>query len=283
MSNKRRDWRRPERAADHSGHEAAGGARRSWHDLKVPWRAVIVSAIIAAVVGAGLGWRLVPQPAVAEARVAVGDRSIAAVMVPGYTDATVSLAESFARYITLDSVKSSVPPSVTQVEATAIPTTPVIRIQVTAATTADAIKGANAAAKALVDQVSASDPTSAQITSLKAQYTEAMQKQYQLQARANTLSRASGADPTNDALVVEARNAQVQAAVAKSEADGLAAAYSNAIETSVGGHPVLTVVSQAAEVTDTKRPIMLGALAGLGLALVAWAAVLTLLQARRTR
>lgn len=120
-------------------------------------RRTLILALVSILAATLLGALIVPmisRPSVtAETRLVVGDQTLGAQTVPGYALATTTLAETYARFITMGTVKKSESRTLSDVQATVIPNNPVIRVPATAGNQKDAFSGAAAAAQALIKSV----------------------------------------------------------------------------------------------------------------------------------
>ncbi len=182
--------------------------------LRQRWRLAVLVAgaglLIGVAVGASRG-----ASYTAEARVGVGTGSLAATSVAGYSLGAEEIAADYARSVTTDSSKDTLSTAlgssvtgISAVNASPIPSSAIIRVDVTASSSALALRAAADVTTAFVSSINAAvDGTSA--SSVLKQYVDIEQQLLPLQntqtAQRNALSRAQ-ADGT-DAAVAAAENA----------------------------------------------------------------------------
>lgn len=210
--------------------------------------------VLGSLLGALVAVMILGGRVTAEARLVVGDQTIAAQSVPGYALATQQLAGTYARLVMGDAVTSQVPEDA-EVSASPVPESAVVRVQAEADDADTAVAAANAAAQALVTSVqgvTGPETDEAQVTA----WQEARARLREAQSAAAAQTSAAGAARAQD--IVALRELEVEA---------LAQAYREAVRASASGSASLAV-TQAAAVTTTSTPRagVLGAFAGAALA-----------------
>ncbi|MDO5699041.1 MAG: hypothetical protein Q4G51_13815 [Dermatophilus congolensis] len=216
------------------------------------WILAAVLVILGAVAGAGAGAALLGDKVVAESRLVVGDQTIRAQSVPGYSLATQQLAVTYSRLIGSDAVGAEVPEGVA-VDASPIPDSAIVRVRAEATDEGAAIAAADAAAQALV---AAADEARARNTS------DSIAEGY-LEARAD-LDRARA---TQTRAETPANAYQVE--LAQTRVDALQQAYRERVVATANNATALAV-TQKGEIVSSSLP-RAGALGGLvGAAAVAF-------------
>lgn len=208
-----------------------------------------VVILLTTVLGAALAALFVPTTYTYEARVVVGTRELAAQQVPGYTNATISLAETYARYVTEDPTTDS---SQAIVSATMIPETPVIRIQATAPSAEEAESVAQQTTDDLLTEVN--DPSVANHVSLGADIAELTSELADLGVQLEALDDDAGE---------EAVRLETAIRLAELRLDALSTSYRDAYSVELAPTTQLTLVQPAQAVTETvPQPVLVGGVAG---------------------
>lgn len=228
-----------------------------------------ILVLVLAVVGAAIGAIFGPRDVAYEARVVVGSRDLSAQQVPFYSTATVSLAETYARYVTEED-GVDLPFDVT-VTASVIADTPVVRIQATAPVEDNAKRAAQQVAENLVTEVN--EGSTSRTTGLADAIADLSRRLSELNIQADALEAAGDTD--------ELVRVQTDIRLAELELDALSTAYREALTTEVNPATQLSIIQSAYRVTETApRPVLVGALAG---ALVGGLATLGLFTLRARR
>lgn len=240
----------------------------------------VISTLAAALLGALVFPSLLPAGVTAETRLVVGNQTLGAQRVPGYAEATVTLAETYARFITLGTIKKSQSPTVRDLQATVIPGNPVIRIQATADNPRDASAAVSAAGQALmtsVDKVSGSS-----VEQTRATYLAKRTASDDARARADELAALvrQSANPGKK-LLADQEEAVRTAALARIESDAWVTIVQNELVDGTVQSAGLTVIMDPLVAPASKKPILLGLLLGGGLAVLGWGAASVIGQARR--
>jgi hypothetical protein len=241
-------------------------------------------------IAAGSAWALLStRQYTAEARVAVGERSLSALQVPGYVNATQALAANYARYVEDDATTRAAiaddPDAIIDVTATPIPESNVVRLQVTATAEGAAVDGATRLSGLLVKAVedSAPDLDAAQAAFQTAynDFRSARDDAAAASATADSLrsdGRASAADV--QAAQDSAASLATQAATLDLRQQALGQTYRDLFSQSSSAPrlvPVLTPTSaEGNAATLLQRGVLLGALGGAVIC-----AILVLLARRR--
>lgn len=225
--------------------------------------------VLGGALGALLFSQVFPSQDRAEVRLVVGNQSLGAQAVPGYTDATVRLAETYARLVTDEDLTDD-----NTVRATVIPGNPVIRLQTTAPTESAALANAQAQADALIERVQ--------------------------QVASGNVAQARRAYLRNQAAVVAAQERVTQAAdggelpgrqlarlraeleLSQIEADASAEVLQRRLAANADGSTSVSVVDTPEAVSSTARQWLSGAVAGVGLAAVLLVATALLRSRRRS-
>jgi hypothetical protein len=247
-------------------------------------RRTLILAVVSILAATLLGALIVPmisRPSVsAETRLAVGDQTLGAQTVPGYAQATTTLAETYARFITMGTVKKSESRTLSDVQATVIPNNPVIRVQATAGNQKDALSGAAAAAQALIqsgNQVSGGTiDTSRKI--LVSKLTASAEADAVTARLKNKIAETT---TPSDKLNSEYQAAITASTLARIEADAYTAIVQNQLEAGKSQGTGLTVIMQPQVLSTNKKPLLLGALLGGAFAVLGWGGGSIIRQARR--
>ncbi|WP_432511350.1 hypothetical protein [Kineococcus sp. SYSU DK001] len=247
------------------------------------WWIAAALVVLGGAGGAGLA-TLTPTTYTGEARVAVGSESLDARLVAGYSQASTQLAADVARYVNdaqaraaLEPVMGAAADDVSQIAASPIPTSSVVRIEVRAGTPQAAADAAQAVAQQLSDQVNAVSGETSE--SLLTQYTDlsnrvAAAQEAEEVARGN-LASLIGAE-ADQAEIDAARGAVEQAtanvAVLEVQQQALGTRYRNSV-TNTPAAAGLRVVREGelvgSDASSTMQKFGLaGAVLGLLLALV---------------
>ncbi len=217
------------------------------------WILIAACVSVPAAAGALLALIFFPASPTAEARLIVGTQELSAQQVPFYTNSTVSLAETYARYITdggIEGVDTGI-----ELRATAVPETPLLRIEATADSAEAAMNGAQEAAEQLIERVNASAQRD-QTDELQTQYLQASGNVAELKARVETLSTEGSTEESAVQLNSDLRLAELRV-------EALGEAYRQAYTTDVAPATDLRQVQEARTVTQTlPQPLLFGVLAG---------------------
>lgn len=215
-------------------------------------RITLISAaliIVLAGVGAALAAVLLPPRVAYETRLVVGTSELSAQQVPYYSTATVSLAETYARYITeVDGAGHAA-----ELSASVIAETPVLRIEAVAPRAEDAKAAAEQAAANLMTKVN--EGRSADFARLSDAVAQA----------SNDLAELQGAEARLPENASASERARVAADIRLAELRLTAASdvYRNAQVADLNPTLQLSVIQEAFPVTETlPRPLLVGALAG---------------------
>jgi len=240
----------------------------------------IVSTLAAALIGALVFPALMPAGVTAETRLVVGNQTLGAQRVPGYAEATVTLAETYARFITMGTVKKAAAPTLSDLQATVIPGNPVIRVQATAANARDASAGVAAAAQALIKSVNQVAGTSVDQT--REIYLAKRTASDQAQAKVDFYRALVTNSTKPSATLLAAQEAAVRtAALARIESDAYVTIVQNELVDGTIQSAGLTVIMDPLVSAPSKKPMLLGLLLGGGLAVLGWGAASVIGQARR--
>jgi hypothetical protein len=258
---------------------------------QTPLRALAARWWIAAllvVIGVGVGVvaaYLTPTQYTAEARVAVGSQSLDARIVAGYSEASQQLASDIARYVndiqgqkTLSSVLGDDRAAgVSQVAASPIPSSSVVRVEVTADTESAATEGAQALAENLVATVNAATSNSGgdallqQYTDLSNRVAASQQAVQQTQATVDSLTGAGAPQAEIDNARAALLRATTDLDVLTVQQTTLAQQYRNAVTSSPAASGLRMVVDGQLEYTsragDVQRDGLAGGVLGLLIAL----------------
>lgn len=216
----------------------------------------------------GIAGLVVGREATAEARVVVGTGDLAAQQVPGYSAATVAMAETYARYVT-EADRASLPGDA-RVSASVVAETPVIRVQATAGTPETALSAVTSATEELISEVNEGGAERA--TDLAEQIGEVNSSLAALRQEADKLSEQSE----------EWVDVDTQIRLADLRIAALSRAYEDAYADQVSPATALTLIEDPHPVDETvPQSALVGAVAGGvlgGLLALAW-----LMLRRRSR
>jgi capsular polysaccharide biosynthesis protein len=144
------------------------------------WLVVVLFTAIG--IGAGVVYGLQADPDyTAEAQLSVGRVDVATQSIPGFTSASITLADTYSRAIHADQVVADTAKAtgltdsevIDQVTAAPIPETGTLRVFADSSSTSDAVEIANAAAKGLVEYVRKLNQFNPDAARLLNQYEEA--------------------------------------------------------------------------------------------------------------
>lgn len=259
------------------------------------WHWGVGLGLLGLAAGAGLSLTS-PVTYVGESRVAVGSQSLDARVVAGYSLASQQLAADLSRYVNDQEAQGTLRPvlgdqvaTVETIAASPIPSSSVIRVEVTGTDGPAAARAATAVAESLSTQVNGLTDTKPQ--DLLAQYTTASQQVAQLQSTLQTaqsdLGAARGgrrATPEEIAAVQQrVTDAESALSVAEVQQSALGERYKNAV-TSTPAAAGLQVIEPGTVTSDDRRSEALRyGLAGLGGGLVVALGLATLSDRRRSR
>jgi hypothetical protein len=261
-----------ERLEGAAGYLGILGSRR--------WILALVSILAAALLGALIVPTIIRPSVSAETRLVVGDQTLGAQTVPGYAQATTTLAETYARFITMGTVKTSESRTLSDVQATVIPNNPVIRVQATAGNQKDALSAAAAAAQALIKSVN--QVSGSTIDTSRKAFVNKLAASADADATTARLKNEIAATTTpSDKLNSEYQAAVTTSTLARIEVDAYRTIVQNQLEAGKNQSTGLTVIMQPQVLSTNKRPILLGALLGGALAVLGWGGASIIGQARR--
>lgn len=215
----------------------------------------------------------------AQTRLLVGGFNAESRAVPGYVEASKTLAETYARLVSTPAIKDptakalNIAPSEVDLSATAVPGSSIIAVEATSTNQRTAIRLANAGAKALVEytQHSGGEPAA-----LLSEYVAARQELAEAQDDRDQLA-ATASTPTQRTALARAE-AELSAAQARS--DAAAQKYENAIDAGSAG--LLQIVAPAGITKDDRaQNVQLTVAATLGLGLIIGVALATLVVNRQ--
>lgn len=211
--------------------------------------ACVALVLVLVALGAAAAAILVPPQRVHEVRLVVGTRELSAQQVPYYSTATLSLAETYARYVT-EALATGAEASIS---ASVIAGTPVIRIQASASTDDASRKAVEQASIHLMTQVNAGG--SENLERLRTAVVEASEEVAELKAARAALKAGASAD----------RRVQAETRVRLAELRLVAAseAYRSAQLSNLNATTQLAVIQPAYSVTESlPKPILAGAIGG---------------------
>lgn len=220
----------------------------------------------------------------AETRLVVGEQTISAQSVPGYSLATQQLAENYARLIDGDNISARTTAAVSgaqvSIRASAIAGSSVLRIEATGSSASEAVAAAKAAAGSLRDVVAhdgANSDAMANIESRLSTAQEALARSQEAQRRAARAVAVPGPIADSASLVSKAVEAQAVAQVAQVKVNALAQAYQDKLRAQLSSASTITVESDSRQTgTDERADAEIGGLAGFVLVAVLYALVLWL-------
>lgn len=234
------------------------------------------------------------RPAVhtAESRLLVGGLNVEAQAVPGFVEASRTLAETYSRLVSTRAIEERVAEILKvdveevegNVDATSVPESSIIKVTGEGDDAEDAVRYAAAAAEALEDYADQS-ATTEELTTLLDEFRQASLTLNQVTARRDALERQynarvdAGSATQDDVDAVTAAQADVDSA--KLEADTLAAAYTEQRELSTGSGNIDLIAPASYVGDDRSRNLQLAVAAPLLLGLIAGVALATLVANRR--
>lgn len=240
----------------------------------------LVSTLGATLLGALLGPMIILPTVTAETRLVVGDQTLKAQKVPGYVVATVALAETYARFITKDTIRDSESGTLSDVQATVIPDNPIVRIEAKADNAHDALMGAATAAQALIESVSqvsgsAIDRTRQTFLEKRAAYTTIQMQVDSLKAEIAAPGNAS------DELRSRYEAALTTLALAQLESDAYGMMVQDQLAPAAEESTGLTIIMKPQVSSTENEPMLMGALLGGALAVLGWGSASMIRQAHR--
>lgn len=206
-----------------------------------------------ALLGANLAAIFVPRAYVFETRVVVGTRELTAQQVPYYSTAAVSMAETYARYVT-EADGAEVSPEVS-ITASVIADSPVIRVQASAPVEEDARTAVEQATENLITEANEGVP--ARSADLSAEIADRTRELAELTLQSEELEEVE--DPDRDELV----RVQTEVRLTELRLSALSEAYLEAQTASLNPATQLSAMEPAYQVTETvPRPVLVGGVAG---------------------
>lgn len=213
----------------------------------------LVATLAVALRGALLVPLVIQTNVVADTRLVVGDQTLGAQMVPGYTLATVTLAETYARFITKDSVKNPELGSLIDLQATVIPDNPVLRIQATAKKAKDALSGVAAAARMLTKSVS--QVSGGTVAASEREFVAKRTEYATAQSAADVIQAEISRTPSPTSQVkTEYQTALTAAALAQLESDASGRILQNQMEAAANRSTGLTVIMEPQVSSNDTQP-----------------------------
>jgi len=258
--------------------------------LRRHWGIGLVLVIGGTLVGAGVGAAL-PASYTAESRIAVGSNDLVALSIPGYAYAAGELAASTARYVDNSQALGALAPvlgedadQITDVTASPIPQSNIIRVEVTAGSEDVATRGTAALTDYLIEQSSRVNSAS-DVDQLLGQYAELSREVAEVSAARD---RAVAAVEQRSAVV--SPSAEQQAALVDLEArlsvlqarqGALQAQYENAVTSDDLSYQLVTVAEAAPSFDNSTSQVQRYGLLGLVAGLLAALLAAVLLERRR--
>jgi capsular polysaccharide biosynthesis protein len=243
--------------------------------------ATLFAGILGIIIGTGLTYAIHKPVYTAEARLVVGDQTLGAFAVPGYTVATQDLAASYARLVDSDAVASQVSKvragssNTVTVSASPIPESPVVRVEAQSASRTLAVDAANAAGQALISSVATLGNTDSTLSVLQRDYNQADSALSSAKAAVAAAEANPDLKSTVPALQQRAAEALNRAELAQDSQNIMVSAYANAIQnritTLAASSSALAWTRHAGIVSDNQHSAyeiggLLGFLMGAGLA-----------------
>jgi uncharacterized protein involved in exopolysaccharide biosynthesis len=289
--------RRAEPSVSESGRPTPGvsvtNRRRHTPSQAVVARPFLVVLPVLVLLVPALALALARQPVYsAEARLLVGGFNVEAQAVPGFVEASRTLAETYSRLVPTRAVGERVAEILEldidqvsgNIDATSVPESSIIKVTGTGGDAGEAVRYAAAAAQALEDYADQA-ASSTDIETLLDEYRQASLTLNQVTGRATALRAqydalvAAGTDTEADLEALSAAEADV--ARAQLEAETLANAYAASRERS-GSSGNIDLVAPATSVgSDRSKNLQLAIAGPLLLGLVAGVALATLVANRR--
>lgn len=219
--------------------------------------------------GMGLGF-LMPTMHNAQMRLVVGSEDLRAVALPGYALGTRQQASNYARYIN-NATKKEAPGGIpATISASPIPESNVIIVESQAATSADAVKGAEAAAKTLQDAVAsvrAANNTDAVWSEVEQLSKEEAEAHIARDAAAGEYERVKSLPGATPAAKEKARldfaNKETEHNMKKMRRDAAASRYRELVQRSANEVELEVVQAATATGSTSSSNIQKGALGGL--------------------
>ncbi|WP_298992233.1 hypothetical protein [uncultured Pseudokineococcus sp.] len=250
--------------------------------LRRHWALGTVLVLAGTAVGGAVGV-LLPDSYTSESRIAVGSNDLAALSVPGYAYAAGQLAASTARYVDNSQALGALEPvlgedaaSVTDVSASPIPASNIIRVEVTAGEEGVATRGAATVTDYLLEQANRVNSSSdgeqllQQYAELSRQVAEVTAARDAAVAAAET---ASAVVPPSAAVQAQAVDLTAQLDVLLRRQEALGAQYEDAVTADDLSYQLITVAEAAPSFHNAASQIqrygLLGFVAGLLGALLA--------------
>lgn len=240
---------------------------------------LLVGALTALGVFAG---RATPVSHTAETRLAVGAGEMSAFAIPGFPLASRELASNYARWVQNTAADPSLAtPGVTEVRASPIPDSNIVRIEAEGSTPQAAKAGATAAAQRLVEEVNTAR-AEASITSTKAAFDKLAEQAGAAEARVSALQAQLG---NRSGAPTQERLAEANAAASKLrlERDAKGELYRRLVSQSSAGSDLKIVQETAATGDDHVALMARYGLLGLGAGLVLSFLAAMALENRRAR
>jgi hypothetical protein len=233
-----------------------------------------------------------PPVHTAEARLLVGGLNVEAQAVPGFVEASRTLAETYSRLVSTRAVEErvaailqvDVEDVVGHVDATSVPESSIIKVSGEGDDAESAVRFAAAAAQALDDYADEA-ATTAELDALLDEFRQASLTLNQAIARRDALDRQYNArldaGSATDADLEALTAAQADLDRARLEADTLATAYSEQRELSTGSGNLDLIAPASHGGDDRGRNLQLAIAAPVLLGLIAGVALATLVANRR--
>lgn len=242
-------------------------------------------------IAGGIGLAMVrPTIYTAETRLAVAGGNLTAEAVPGFALASQQMAANYARYVdnaeeqgALESKLGVRPQTVTEVVASPIPDSNVLRIEISSKDSSAATRAAAAVAASLMQKVAdsagASDAAAAETLQEFTDMSTKVSAQKVVADAAAEAARAAAAQPAAklEQLQTAAAEAATQLSILEVQQDALSQKYRNEVSSGTGDAVRLTVVEDAVVSGDDRLArlqqfglagAVLGALAALVLAVL---------------
>jgi hypothetical protein len=228
----------------------------------------------------------------AESRLLVGGLNVEAQAVPGFVEASRTLAETYSRLVPTRAIEERAAEILNldvedvegHIDATSVPESSIIKITGTGDDSEDAVRFAAAAAEALEDYADQS-ATTEEIETLLEEFRQASLTLNQVLATRDALDRQynarvdAGSATQADVDALTAAQADVDSA--RLEADTLASAYTELRELSTGSGNIDLIAPASYDGDDRSRNLQLAIAAPVLLGLIAGVALATLVANRR--
>lgn len=258
--------------------------------LRRHWGVGLVLALGGTLVGAGVG-AVLPASYTAESRIAVGSNDLVALSIPGYAYAAGELAASTARYVDNSQALGALEPvlgedadEITDVTASPIPQSNIIRVEVTASSEDVATRGTAVLSDYLIEQSSRVNSAS-DVDELLAQYSELSQEVAEVSAaRDRAVAAVEQTAPTvtpsaaQEAAVVDL---EARLAVLEARQGALQAQYESAVTSDDLSYQLVTVAEAAPSFDNSTSQVQRYGLLGLVAGLLAGLLAAVLLERRR--